>query len=229
MKKLLRALTSIPSLLAAGAAGVLAAALHSWEIGALGLAACGALAAVEARKRPREEATPSDPHTAAAVRAIAHARAELDEVLARGDASVSSLLAPIADLDAHAAKLVRRAEEIAAHLAKTNVAALEREIAELDARVAGTADEATRAHYATARSARVAHLETVAELARTKERIGATLLSIAATLDALPAKVVRLRGVEGAEATHDVGRDLAAMNDEIASFEETLLSIHGAA
>lgn len=227
MKKTVQALTTIPSLVAAGTGVLAALALHSWLLAALGIAASGALAAVEATKRPRLRA-PSDPHTAAAARAIAHARAELDAVLAEEDASVSSLLAPIADLDAHAARLVRRADEIAAHLAKANVPALQREIAELGARAAQASDDATRTHYGAARAARIAHLETIAELVRTKERIGATLLSIAATLDALPAKVVRLRGLEGTERTRDVGRDLAAMNEQIASFEETLLSIHGA-
>lgn len=240
MKKMIRALTSIPSLLAAGTAGVLAVALHSWEIGALGVVATGALAAVEAGKRPRVlppsaialPAPNADAHTAAAVNAILRARAELDEVLLTADAGVAPLLAPIADLDAHAAKLARRSEEIAAQLAKVDVTAVRRDISELGARVAKAADETTREHYAAAHASRVAHLETIGELARAKERIGATLLSIAATLDALPARVVRLRGLEGAaadaDATRAVGRDLAAMNDEIASFEETLLSINGA-
>ena len=61
--------------------------------------------------------------------------------------------------------------------------------------------------------ARQGHLETLTELVRTKERIAATLLSIAATFDALPAKVVRLRGIDDASSDDTVGelrRALAA-------------------
>jgi hypothetical protein len=96
---------------------------------------------------------------------------------------------------------------------------------ELATRIPQTADPTTRASYVAALEARQGHLETLTDLVQTKERIGATLLSIAATFDALPAKVVRLRGID--DATSEVGRDLRQMNEEIASFEETLMHIHG--
>lgn len=232
MKKILRALSSVPSLLTAGTAGLLAVALHSWPIAALGVATCAALAAADVAKKKSalpESALPSagrleDPHTASAVRAILSARAQLERALTSTDAVVT-MLSPVVDLEARAAKLARRAEDIAAHLKGVDFAALKREVDELAARIPSTADATTRASYVAALEARQGHLETLTELVRTKERIGATLLSIAATFDALPAKVVRLRGFD--DASNDVGRDLAKMNEEIASFEETLMHIHG--
>jgi hypothetical protein len=232
MKKFLRSLSSVPSLLAAGTAGLLAVALHSWPIAALGVAACAALATADASKKKRalpESTLPSparleDPQTANAVRAILEARVELEKALTSSDA-VATMLAPVVDLEARAAKLARRAQDIADHLKKTDMAALKREVDGLTERARATTDAKTRASYTAALEARIDHLDTLTELVRTKERIGATLLSIAATLDALPAKVVRLRGID--DASNDVGRDLQQMNEEIASFEETLMSIHG--
>lgn len=225
MKKILRTLSSMPSLFTAGTAGLLAVALHSWPIAALGFVACTALAAADLVKRTSSTLpTVSDPHTANALRAIALARTRLEGALRTGDA-VAALLAPVSDLEARAGKLALCAQDIADYLKKADVAALEREVAELGARSRSATDAKTRASYAAALHARSDHLETVQDLLRTKERIAAMLLSIAATLDALPAKVVRLRGID--DATTDVGRELTQMNEEIASFEETLLTIHG--
>lgn len=232
MKKILRALSSVPSLLTAGTAGLLAVALHSWPIVALGAVTCAALAVTDmAKKKSALSATtlPSpnrirDPHTAGAIRAILDARARLERSLTSTDA-VATMLAPVVDLETRAAKLAQRAEDIAAHLQGLDLGGLQRDIDQLAARIPSTADPTTRASYVATLEARRGHLETLTDLVRTKERIGATLLSIAATLDALPAKVIRLRGL--GDATNDVGRELTQMNEEIASFEETLMHIHG--
>jgi hypothetical protein len=232
MKKILRALSSVPSLLTVGTAGLLAVALHSWSIAAIGAVACAALAAADVAKKKAalpETALPSpagieDPHTAGAVRAILDARGQLERALTSTDA-VATMLSPVVDLETRAAKLARRAEDIAAHLKGVDFGALKREVLELATRIPQTADPTTRASYVAALEARQGHLETLTDLVKTKERIGATLLSIAATFDALPAKVVRLRGID--DATSEVGRDLRQMNEEIASFEETLMHIHG--
>jgi hypothetical protein len=232
MKKILRALSSVPSLLTVGTAALLAVALHSWPIAALGVATCAALAAADVARKKRalpETALPSpsalaDPSTASAVRAILAARGHLERALTSTDA-VAAMLGPVVDLEARAAKLARRAEDVAAHLKDVDFTALKREIDELATRISKTPDPITRASWVAALEARQGHLETLTELLRTKERIAATLLSIAATLDALPAKVIRLRGID--DASNDVRRDLRQMNEEIASFEETLLHIHG--
>jgi hypothetical protein len=232
MKKILRAFSSVPSLLTAGTAGLLAVALHSWPIAAVGIATCAALAAADvAKKKSGLAATilPSpdriqDAHTAGAIRAILDARAKLERALTSTDA-VATMLGPVVDLESRAAKLAQRAEDIAAHLQGVDFGALKREVDQLAARIPSTPDPTTRASYVATLDARRGHLETLTDLVRTKERIGATLLSIAATLDALPAKVIRLRGID--DATNDVGRELTQMNEEIASFEETLMHIHG--
>jgi hypothetical protein len=232
MKKILRALSSVSSLLTVGTAGLLAVALHSWPIAALGVAACAALTAADVTKKKSalpESTLPrpagiADPHTASAVSAILHARGQLERALTSTDA-VATMLSPVVDLETRAAKLARRAEEIAAHLKGVDLTALQREVDQLAARIPATADPTTRASYVAALEARQGHLQTLMDLVKTKERIAATLLSIAATFDALPAKVVRLRGID--DAPNDVGRDLRQMNEEIASFEETLMHIHG--
>jgi hypothetical protein len=224
MKKILRALSSVPSLLTAGTAGLLAVTFHSWPIAALGIAACAALAATEANRSKSSLPSVSDPQTANALRAIREARTRIESAITDGDA-VATILASAFDLESRAAKLALRAQEIADYLKKTDVAGLQRHVDELAARTRTTTDAKTRVSYDAALHARADHLETVHELLRTKERIAATLLSIAATLDALPAKIVRLRGID--DASNDVGRDLHQMNEEIASFEETLLHIHG--
>ena len=225
MKKILKSLSSVPALLTAGTAALLAVALHSWPIAVLGAATCAALAAADAAKGSKSKMpSVSDPQTATALRAILTARARLDEAITVNDA-VAAMLAPVSDLEARAAKLARRAEDIASHLKGVDFGALKREIDQLAARIPATADPTTRAACVATLEARQGHLETLMELVSTKERIAATLLSIAATLDALPAKVVRLRGID--DATNDVGRELAHLNEEIGSFEETLMHIHG--
>jgi len=238
----LKTMTSITGIAVLGASATLAVFLHSWEIGGAGLLACAGLAAVDvlrAKKKPLvlppttldEPKQIKDVHTALVVTAILEARKQLERALEESPteltADLTAALAQMAELEAHASKLARRAEEIAVWLARSDPQALQREIGEMDKRLRATTDAATRAHYMSARNARSAHYATLRELAQAKERIGATLLSIAATFEALPAKVVRLRGLEGAacDATRDVGRELTVMNEEMASFEDTLIQL----
>lgn len=162
MKKILRSLTSVPSLLAGGSAALLAVALHSWPIAALGLAASAAFAAADIRQHTFRFPRVTDPETAQALRAFVTARTALAKVVVGADAVLG-------ELDANAAKLALHAQEI------------------------GEANDLARAK---------------------KERIVATLLSVAATLEA-----VRLRALD--RETDEALSDLEAMN-------ETILTIHGA-
>ncbi len=239
----IRVLGSHLTLLVGGTAGTIAVLFHSWEIGALGATACGMLFAAEragAWKKKRVLArgalesgeTFADAQTSAAVDAIVGARTELERTLAETEASLIADLAPalaqIADLEARGAKLAKRSEEISRFLAKSDYGALRRECDTLKTRASQTRDPAARAHYAAAHAARADHLRTLDELVGTKERIGATLLSIAAALDALAPKIVRLRGLDGgaSDLTRDVGRDLAAMTAELAAFEDVLVQVN---
>lgn len=244
LKRIVNGATSIPALATLGASATLALLLHSVAIGGVGVLATCAFIGVDSFKKTRASVLPRsmlgdstrlrlrDPQTRAAVLAILEARTGLERTLEESTESLAVDLAPalaqVSELDARATKLAERAEEIAAFLGKKDFAALQREVAELAQRVLQTKDHATRELYAEARSARGDQLATLFELVRTKERIAATLLSIAASLDALGAKIVRLRGLDGpaADATHDVRRDLAAMTEELASFEQTLLHLN---
>lgn len=238
-----RALATHVTLVVGGTAATLAVLLHSWDIGIAGAAACGVMVAMDrvAKMKPRRmlPKTPlesangfTDKQTAAAVEAMQLARTELERTLADTEASLVADLTPalgqISDLEARGAKLARRSEEIARFLAKSDHATLRRECDTLAARASQTLDGAARAHYAAAHAARRDHLKTLDELMWTKERIGATLLSIAAALDAIAPKIVRLRGLDGgaSDLTRDVGRDLAAMTEQLTAFEEVLVQVN---
>ena len=246
-KRIVSVATSIPVLVTVGASTALAVLLHSAAIGGVGLLAAGAFIGLDLAKKQRIRILPEstlgdatrlrlrDPQTKQAVIAVMHARKELERTFDESSASLAADLAPalaqVAELDARAAKLAHRAEEIASYVGKKDFNALQREVEGLAHRGLQTSDPATRALYGQARDARDEELATLYELVRTKERIAATLLSIAASLDALAAKVVRLRGLDGsaADATGDVRRDLAAMSEELSNFEETLLQLNEAA
>jgi hypothetical protein len=246
-KRIISVTTSVPVLVTLGMSATLGVLLHSAAIGAVGaLAACAFVGADLARRDQRRVGLPEsklgdatrlrlrDQETRAAVTAVLDARRNLERTLDESSEELASDLAPalaqVAELDARATKLAIRAEEIAAYLGKKDLPTLQRDVDQLSHRVLQTNDPQARALYAEARSARGDELATLCELWRTKERIAATLLSIAASLDALAAKVVRLRGLDGSasDATHDVRRDLAAMSEELASFEETLLQLNEA-
>lgn len=239
----LRAIASHVTLVVGGTAATLAVLLHSWDIGLAGAAACGVMVAIDraGKWKPRRLLPPTplagaraftDKQTAAAVEAMQLARVVLERTLADTDASLVADLSPalvqIGDLEARGAKLAKRSEEIALFLAKSDYGALRRECDALAHRASQTLDEAARAHYAAAHAARRDHLKTLDELMWTKERIGATLLSIAAALDALAPKIVRLRGLDGgaSDLTRDVGRDLAAMTEQLTAFEDVLVQVN---
>ncbi len=244
-KRILSVVTSIPVLVMIGASATLAVLLHSSAIAGVGLIAAGAFVGLDLRRTKVHRATlPEstlrdatrlhDPQTRQAVLAVLEARRGLERTFDEASETLASDLAPalaqVAELDTRAAKIAQRAEEIARYVGKKDFSALQREVGHLDRRIEQTNDPATRALYAQARAARGDELATLYELVRAKERIAATLLSIAASLDALAAKIVRLRGLDGAatDATGDVRRDLAAMSEELSTFEETLLQLNEA-
>ena len=66
------------------------------------------------------------------------------------------------------------------------------------------------------------------DLANAKERIVASMLSIASTLEALSAKVVRMRTLDADamdKLTFDVNDELERVNGEIKTFEDTLMTL----
>ncbi len=81
-------------------------------------------------------------------------------------------------------------------------------------RVEATKDPEARAQYEATRLARDEHKQTLTDLMNAKERIGAALLSLAATLEGLPAKIVRVRALDARavdQLTGDVREELDRM------------------
>ena len=244
-KRIVRATTGVTNLVVVGAAAVGAAALQSWPILALGGAAYAAMVAWDmatgkARKAPASGAAPSlgdvddygDAQTKAAVRSILAAKLEIEKVLGETGEDVQThlalALASATELEDRAANLAHRAEDVARYLRTTDVRVVQADVDTLARRVHDTRDPEARAQLESAHQARREHLEVLRDLFSTKERIDATLLSIASTLEALPAKIVRMRALD-AQATDklsgDVKEELDRMNSEIRTFEETLKSV----
>jgi len=240
-EKIVAAATSVPALATLGVATTLGLLLHSAAIGGIGVVTACAFVALDLAKakpqpKPSRLATSMlepdrirDAPTRAAVAAVVDARRGLARALAESPEALAldlaSALVEVADLDARAAKLAGRSDDVATYLEAKDPAVLERELERLSECIARAHDPPTRSSYEEARAARGAELATRDELARRKDRIVATLLSIAASLDALTAKVVHLRDRDG-DATIDVRRDLAALGDELAAFEPSSLPLH---
>src|SRR6185436_17845915 len=125
-----------------------------------------------------------------------------------------------------AGSLARRAEDIARYLATVDPRVVQQDVQQLAVRIESTRDVEARAQYEAARKAREEHYTVLIELGNAKERVSATLLSIAATMEALPAKVVRMRALDAQamdELSGSVKHELEQMNGEIRSLEETLM------
>lgn len=248
--RVVKATTSIPGLLVAGSAAVGAAALHSWPIALLGGVAYGALVAwdlVSGKKgeagEPSSESagdTPKledpseykDPATQAAVRTIHAAKLEIGRVLAETPPDVQANLAlaltTIGELEERAAKLAARSDDLARYLSTTDPRVVQQDVERLAKTVQQTRDPEARAQYEHAHAARKELMQTLQDLVAARERIHATMLSIAATLEGLPAKIVRMRALDAQamdQLTGDVKDELDRMNGEIRTFEETLKSL----
>lgn len=230
----------------AGASLAGAAALHSWPILAVGAATYGAMVAWDfvspdfrrralAKSKSDELVDPNmytDPQARAVVALIRKAHAALENVL---DETPDELKANLVLARAAASELVDRGsalagrlDELARYLATTDARAIRRDVENLTKRVAEASDPETRTQYDAARAARAEHLAAIVDLMAARERIGATLLSITATLESMPAKVVRLRTLDAQAAdrlTGNVREELERMNVEIRSFEETLSTL----
>jgi chromosome segregation ATPase len=249
-----KASTSIPGLIVVGSAAVGAAALHSMPILLLGGVAYGALVAWDlvsggskgssssgsSTSSAGEDTTPrlmdpseyQDPATQASVRAILGAKIEIDRVL--GDtppdvqANLSLALASIDELEQRAAKLALRSDDIAKYLSTMDPRVVQQDVETLARTVSQTRDPEARTQYEHAHAARRELQQTLQDLSAARERIHATMLSIGATLEGLPAKIVRMRALDAHamdQLTGDVKEELDRMNGEIRTFEETLKSL----
>jgi hypothetical protein len=244
-KVLARASTNPLNLGIGAAAATLAIGLGSLPLAALGIVAYGAMVAfdafnpafwkkVYALPAPRRVELPEpkqivDPGTRASIAKLVAAKLELDRTLRDTPADVKShlagALASLDELEAHAARLVARAEDIARHLAKVDVGAVRAEIAHLVVRASHTPDPDARRNFDDAREARALELATLDELLAAKDRIDANLLHLVAVISGLLTKVVHLRALDNQAAdrlTGDLNAELEAVGQELRSSEDVM-------
>jgi hypothetical protein len=238
-----RAATGRLNLFVAGAAAASAAALHSLPLLALGGVTYVALVAFDVVRGggASREGAPfgdlrsfGDRQTAAAVQIVLAAQSEIQRVAGESPeavkGSLSGMLSSADSLVDRAARLAARAEDLSRYLASKDPRRVRSDVEALRQRAAGARDPDARAQYEGALAARVAHLRSLEELDVARERVQARLLSIASTLEGLPAKIVHLRALD-ADAmdrqSGDVNEELERVGDEVASFEETLQTLGG--
>lgn len=250
LKKVVAATTGIANIVVLGAAAVGAAALQSWPIIALGGVAYGALVAwdlVSGDKKKGPGETPRTPadvprlldpseykdaQTQAAVRMILGAKIEIDAAMQQTPEDVQAnlflALSSVAELEERAAKLALRSDDLSMYLSKRDPRVAQQDVDQLARRIQATQDPEARAQYESAHAAKKELVQTLIELGNARERIQATMLSIAATLEGLPAKIVRMRALDAHAMDKlggDVKEELDRMNGEIRNFEETLRTL----
>lgn len=238
------------NLLVAGSAALGAAALHSWPIFALGAVAYSALLAwdVASPKFWRETLAGKtegggpklpaldkleDPRMRDAVRAIRDAHQHLHRALEGATPGVQNhmglVLLSLTELEERAARLVARGEDLARYMRSVDLSAVREQIRFADEQARAARDEEVRAQFGSARTAREEQLAALVDIDTARERVLANLSRIAATMEGLPAKVVRLRALDdqAMESMYgDLNEELGRMNGEIGAFEETLRSLH---
>lgn len=249
-KVVVRAITSPLNLGVAATATAGAVALSLWPLAAIGGAAYAALVAWDlvnpdfwkkALGNPKlgSDTLPSphavsDPQVRESVKAILAAREELARVLGDTPSDVSEHLAgalvSLEELETRAKRLVSRAEDLSRYLAKSNADPIRKELARLQHRADLASDKQAKLEYEQAVKAREEQLQTLSDIEAAKDRILANLSRIVAALETMPAKVMRMRAMD-AEAMDDLSgsmnKELARMNGEIQTFEETLKTISG--
>ncbi|HEY2514378.1 MAG TPA: hypothetical protein VGI39_26115 [Polyangiaceae bacterium] len=240
-----RAATGLLNLGVVGAAAVGAAAIQSWTVLAVGGVTYAALVAWDLVKKERggpgsvaaapslgEPSSYQDPQTSNAVRGILVAKVEIDRVLAETPEDVQANLAhavgSVSSLMDRAAGLAARCEDLAKYLATKDAAVVRQDVDSLRQRVARASDPQARAQYQTALASREEHVRSLQDLTDSRERVLASLLSIASSLEGLPAKIVHMRALDAAAMDKlggDVNGELERVNDEMKTFEETLRTL----
>jgi hypothetical protein len=243
-----RALASPLNLGVAGLAGIGAAAGHSFALAALGGVTYAALVAWDlvspdfwrkaltrregesgAARRTLEPRTVKDPGLKKLAEAVAQAHAEVDGQLAGASADVQAQLASVRisidELEARACGLIRSGDQLTSYLRRSDTNAIRSEIERLRARAESVSDAEARDQYEQTIKTRQEQLGVLTDIASATERISANLWRIAATLEGLSAKVVRMAAMDAQamdSLSGDINAELERMNREIDTFEETL-------
>jgi hypothetical protein len=243
-----KAASSWTSLGVAGSALVAGAALMSWPLVAIGGVAYAALVGWDLAnpdfwKRALGEGAPEgvafpnpdalgDADLAQTVRALLAARAELARVLVDTPADLQGNLAgalvQVTELERQAALLVKRGGDLGRYLGTVKVAQLKADLTALETRLRGARDAEARTQYEAARAAKQEQMRAVVDIDAAHDRVQAQLATIVATLEALPAKIIRMRALDAQavdELSGNVKDELAHLNGEVRVFEETLRTL----
>ncbi|RJS25934.1 hypothetical protein DRW03_05550 [Corallococcus sp. H22C18031201] len=232
----------------AGAGALGAAALHSWPVLALGGAAYAAMVAwdvaspdfwrgVLSRPQGARPGGPldarafADPRVREAMLGMLGARRSLENALEDAPAGVRAqlglALTSLRELEERAWRLAARGDELSAFLRATDAQAVREAIRVTSQQATQAKDAEARAQYASARAAHEAQLQALRDIGAAHDRVLANLTRIAATMQGLPAQVMRLRALD-AQATEsmygDLNEELGRMNGELGAFEESLQS-----
>ena len=237
--RLARAATGVLNLGVAGSAAAGAALLHSWPMLAAGAVTYAALVAWDLVRPSKaapaglgEASSYRDPGIRSAVGTIQAARADFARVLDETPEAVKATLAGatlrVDDWMTRAADLAGRGEMLSTYLSRKDRSIVDQDVRALQGRVAAAADPAAKAQYAAALEARQEHARVLQELSNARERVIASLLTIASSLETLGGKVVVLRTLDATamdQVTGDVNDEIARVDDEIRTLEESLQSL----
>ena len=230
----------------AGVAGAAGIALHSVPVVSVGILAYGALVAWEIlgkapdkpeRKLPEPVVLPApasfaDQGVQQAIISLAESQTALwatvreapDNVLA----CVLPALAAVRELTTHALGLAARAEELNDFLKTQDRRKLKGDLDRLALAAREATDPGARAEYGKAVANRTEQIGAVEEIAAAHDRAIAALAKVVTTLDALPAKIVRMKALDHAALDalgDDLTTDVHRLNQDIQLFENTLRSL----
>ena len=171
-----------------------------------------------------------DPALQRAARQLSQAQQDLARERKAGGSMAAYLdlaLGNAGQLDAGAARLVNRGDTLFRYLRSQSQERVQGEIKDLESKAKKAQDAGAREQYLAAKAAREQHLQTLQQLSEALERIHANVARIVATAEALPARIVHMRALDGQAVdamSGNVNQELDRLSHEVAEFEETLKS-----
>ena len=140
-------------------------------------------------------------------------------------AIVMPTLVAVKELTGRALDLASRAEDLNDFLKTQDRAKLQADAGRLAAAAGRARDAAARDEYGKAVANRTEQIGAVDEIADAHDRAVAALSKVVTMLDALPAKIVRMKALDNAALDAlgvDVTSDVTTLNQDIQLFETTL-------
>jgi len=243
-RKLARASVNPINLGIGAGAAVLAIGLGSLPLGLLGGLAYLSMVAFDTltgKKKAKIVPLPTvlpdpktirDPETREAVEKIRASKAQLqrtiDDTPADVIAHMATTLSTLETLEAHAARLVARNEDIMQYLTGVDVTALVTEVKQLQQRARDASHPDSRKMLEEATQARMDQLRSLKELKATKESCDAQLSRLVAVYGALPTKLVHMRALDAAamdQLSGDMNQELEAVGEELKTSEKVIKNL----